>query len=305
MCPSSVYMPQPRLRSAHDFIERLPEKYDTIIGEKGFRLSGGERQRLAIARALLKNAPILILDEATSSLDLESESLVQAALANLMQGRTSFVIAHRLSTIRRATRIVVLEDGKISDIGSHEQLLVSSQTYQRLYRLQFHEGDTFPANPEMVLTRSGRRKSLSSSVNNSKTTTDAPIYSMTGFGRTTGRVIESGTELAGWTLSIKSVNHRFLDLHLRLPGNTDTLEMELRRQLKQSILRGHIELTLTVERATRNNAASYDRELVTQFVAAFRAAQKEHGLSQELRSEHHPPLARRVFSERRQCLRRP
>jgi uncharacterized protein (TIGR00255 family) len=104
---------------------------------------------------------------------------------------------------------------------------------------------------------------------------------MTGFGRTTGRVIESGTELAGWTLSIKSVNHRFLDLHLRLPGNTDTLEMELRRQLKQSILRGHIELTLTVERATRNNAASYDRELVTQFVAAFRAAQKEHGLSQE------------------------
>jgi subfamily B ATP-binding cassette protein MsbA len=137
---------------AHDFIERLPEKYDTIIGEKGFRLSGGERQRLAIARALLKNAPILILDEATSSLDLESESLVQAALANLMQGRTSFVIAHRLSTIRRATRIVVLEDGKISDIGSHEQLLVSSQTYQRLYRLQFHEGDTVPANPEMVLT---------------------------------------------------------------------------------------------------------------------------------------------------------
>jgi subfamily B ATP-binding cassette protein MsbA len=126
---------------AHDFIERLPEKYDTIIGEKGFRLSGGERQRLAIARALLKNAPILILDEATSSLDLESESLVQIALANLMQNRTSLVIAHRLSTVRRATRIVVVENGKITDIGSHEQLLQSSSTYQRLYRLQFADGE--------------------------------------------------------------------------------------------------------------------------------------------------------------------
>jgi subfamily B ATP-binding cassette protein MsbA len=126
-----------RAALAHDFIERLPDKYDTIIGEKGFRLSGGERQRLAIARALLKNAPILILDEATSSLDLQSESLVQAALANLMQGRTSLVIAHRLSTVRRANRIVVLENGRISDIGSHEQLLQTSATYQQLYRLQF------------------------------------------------------------------------------------------------------------------------------------------------------------------------
>jgi subfamily B ATP-binding cassette protein MsbA len=140
-----------RAALAHDFIERLPEKYDTIIGEKGFRLSGGERQRLAIARALLKNAPILILDEATSSLDLESESLVQTALANLMQGRTSFVIAHRLSTIRSATRIVVLEHGRISDIGSHEQLLLSSQTYQRLYRLQFHDSDPVQPEPEMAV----------------------------------------------------------------------------------------------------------------------------------------------------------
>ncbi len=129
---------------AHDFIQRLPEKYDTIIGEKGFRLSGGERQRLAIARALLKNAPILILDEATSSLDLQSESLVQAALANLMQGRTSLVIAHRLSTVRRATRIVILEDGRISGIGTHEQLLQSSATYQKLYRLQFADDEPVP-----------------------------------------------------------------------------------------------------------------------------------------------------------------
>jgi ATP-binding cassette, subfamily B, bacterial MsbA len=125
---------------AHDFILRMPQGYDTVIGEKGFRLSGGEKQRIAIARAILKDAPILILDEATSALDTESESLVQAALRNLMQGRTVVVIAHRLSTVRRATRTVVLEDGRITAIGSHDELLLSSPTYQRLYELQFAEG---------------------------------------------------------------------------------------------------------------------------------------------------------------------
>ena len=124
---------------AHDFILRMPQGYDTVIGEKGFRLSGGERQRLAIARAILKNAPLLILDEATSALDAESESLVQAALANLMQDRTVVVIAHRLSTIRRANRIAVLEEGRITAIGSHEELMTSSPTYQRLYQLQFRD----------------------------------------------------------------------------------------------------------------------------------------------------------------------
>ena len=122
---------------AHDFILRMPQGYETVIGEKGFRLSGGERQRLAIARAILKDSPILILDEATSALDAESESLVQAALANLMQDRTVVVIAHRLSTIRRADRIAVLEDGRITAVGSHEQLLEISPTYGRLYQLQF------------------------------------------------------------------------------------------------------------------------------------------------------------------------
>ena len=126
-----------RVALAHDFISTMPEGYDTVIGEKGFRLSGGERQRLAIARALLKNAPILILDEATSSLDTESEALVQAALSNLMLGRTVFVIAHRLSTVRRATRIAVLEAGQITAVGSHDELLHSSPMYQRLYQLQF------------------------------------------------------------------------------------------------------------------------------------------------------------------------
>jgi subfamily B ATP-binding cassette protein MsbA len=122
---------------AHDFIMRMPQGYDTVIGEKGFRLSGGERQRIAIARAILKNAPILIIDEATSALDAESESLVQIALGNLMQGRTVMVIAHRLSTIRRANRIAVIEEGRITAIGPHDELLNTSPTYQRLYQLQF------------------------------------------------------------------------------------------------------------------------------------------------------------------------
>ena len=126
---------------AHDFIQELPEGYDTVIGERGVRLSGGERQRIAIARALLKNAPILILDEATSALDSESEALVQSALQNLMAGRTVVVIAHRLSTVRRADRIVVLENGAISDTGTHDDLMHRLGTYRRLYDLQFVDVD--------------------------------------------------------------------------------------------------------------------------------------------------------------------
>jgi subfamily B ATP-binding cassette protein MsbA len=126
-----------RAALAHDFIKSLPAGYDEVIGERGVRLSGGERQRIAIARAILKNAPILILDEATSALDSESEALVQSALHNLMSGRTVFVIAHRLSTVRRADRIVVIENGAIADIGAHEDLMTKLGTYRRLYELQF------------------------------------------------------------------------------------------------------------------------------------------------------------------------
>jgi subfamily B ATP-binding cassette protein MsbA len=126
-----------RAALAHDFILALPAGYDTVIGERGVRLSGGERQRLAIARALLKDAPILILDEATSALDSESEALVQSALHNLMSGRTVFVIAHRLSTVRRADRIVVLDNGHITETGAHEDLMSHGGTYRRLYEMQF------------------------------------------------------------------------------------------------------------------------------------------------------------------------
>jgi ATP-binding cassette, subfamily B, bacterial MsbA len=130
-----------RAALAHDFIVDLPGGYEAVIGERGVRLSGGERQRIAIARALLKNAPILILDEATSALDSESEALVQSALQNLMTGRTVVVIAHRLSTVRRADRIVVLENGTIADIGAHDELMKKLGTYRRLYELQFAEAE--------------------------------------------------------------------------------------------------------------------------------------------------------------------
>ena len=123
---------------AHDFIQKLPEGLDTIIGEGGARLSGGERQRISIARALLKNAPILILDEATSALDTESEREVQRALENLMKNRTTFVIAHRLSTIKTADRIIVIKNGRIVEDGNHDKLLSLHGEYEQLYNMQYN-----------------------------------------------------------------------------------------------------------------------------------------------------------------------
>jgi len=132
---------------AHDFISEMPHGYETMLGDRGQRLSGGQRQRLAIARAILKDSPILILDEATSELDSESEMEVQKALTNLMIGRTVFVIAHRLSTIRRANKIVVLDSGAICERGTHQELLGRGGIYSRLYEMQFADDATSPQSP--------------------------------------------------------------------------------------------------------------------------------------------------------------
>jgi subfamily B ATP-binding cassette protein MsbA len=138
-----------RTALAHDFIVELPDGYDTIIGERGTFLSGGQRQRLAIARAVLIDAPMLVLDEATSALDAESEQLVQRAIGNLIRDRTTIVIAHRLSTVRRADLIVVMERGRIIEQGTHAELLAQGGQYQKLYELQFADEENEMGSSEL------------------------------------------------------------------------------------------------------------------------------------------------------------
>jgi subfamily B ATP-binding cassette protein MsbA len=139
--PEAEVIKAAKMADAHHFILKLPQGYDTIIGEQGVRLSGGQRQRISIARALLKNAPILILDEATSSLDTESEREVQTALDRLMEKRTVLVIAHRLSTVRNVDRIIVLSGGEIIEEGVHRELMAIGGEYKKLYELQFQDQD--------------------------------------------------------------------------------------------------------------------------------------------------------------------
>ena len=189
----------------------LPQGYDTMIGERGQRLSGGQRQRLAIARALLKNAPILVLDEATSALDTESELLVQEALANLMMNRTSFVIAHRLSTIRRADAIIVLERGRVVEIGRHDELLARPDgTYATLYQMQLLEGrEGRAADGAVVDRRPGPRRER----RRDGSCRRSMIKSMTGFASVTRE-----DERATIAVTIRALNHRYLDLQLRSPA---------------------------------------------------------------------------------------
>src|SRR6202045_1746875 len=149
ICYGQPGLPKERVEAAakaalaHEFILELPQGYQTMLGDRGQRLSGGQRQRIAIARAILKDSPILILDEATSELDSESELYVQKALGNLMVGRTTFVIAHRLGTVRKADKILVLEEGQIPESGKPSDLLARGSSYARLHELQFAEEDVF------------------------------------------------------------------------------------------------------------------------------------------------------------------
>ena len=237
---------------AHDFITQLPQGYQTRIGDRGQRLSGGQRQRLAIARALLKDAPILILDEATSELDSESEHLVQRALNNLMTGRTVFVIAHRLSTIRRADMIAVLDGGTIRELGTHEELLANGAMYRRLYEMQFWTPIChLPPQDQCEYARLRRQHEPYETKRMPKS---PGLKSMTGYAQ--ARREESGRVIR---VTLRSVNHRFLDIHVKAPEGFESLENGIRQAVRAHLRRGHVDVILHYDSKRPSRSSSKSR----------------------------------------------
>ena len=223
-----------RAAHAHEFIVNLAQGYDTFIGERGQRLSGGQRQRLAIARAILKDSPILVLDEATSSLDTESELLVQDALANLMKNRTSFVIAHRLSTIRRADAIIVMDRGRVVETGTPRRAAGARQAVCAALRAATARGTAHGAGG--ARGGDGRRRRPG------KADRRLMIKSMTGFSSLTRE-----DELVAISVTLRAVNHRYLDVQVRVPQTLQDQEARIRALLQQAIARGRVEVGVSLQ----------------------------------------------------------
>ena len=248
---------------ADEFIERMPNGYDTTVGEGASRLSGGQRQRLAIARAIYKDAPILILDEATSQLDTESEALVARALANLMQGRTTLVIAHRLSTVRRADRILVLDGGRIVEQGIARRALDSARGLSQAARHAVLRGERDVATHRF---RAPASRPMT-------------LRSMTGFGRARGPV---GRDWAG-EIVVRSVNGRFLDLTVKTKESEISLEPHVRRVFSGELHRGKVDVAVRLRRTTpATSEVRVDEGLLEALLARLSGLAEKYPIDQRL-----------------------